>query len=90
MRCRCYCGASTVDTRDTDIDSDAHAKKDVVRAIESIAAPLGNTAVLLPELLCPSGGDPPHLNGSLVETLKARAQSELTSSLRGVLRRGGP
>jgi DNA topoisomerase-1 len=65
-------------------DSDAQAKKNIVRAIESVAERLGNTAAICrncyvhPEIINA------YLDGSLVETLKARAESELAASLPGL------
>jgi DNA topoisomerase-1 len=65
-------------------DSDAQAKKNVVRAIESVAERLGNTAAVCRNCYVHPEVINAYLDGSLVETLKARAESELTSSLRGL------
>ena len=65
-------------------DSDAQAKKNIVQAVESVAERLGNTTAICrscyvhPEII------DAYLDGSLVETLKARAESELTASLPGL------
>jgi DNA topoisomerase-1 len=59
-------------------------KKNIVRAIESVAERLGNAATICrncyvhPEII------DAYLDGSLVETLKARAESELASLLPGL------
>ena len=65
-------------------DSKAQAKKNVVQAIESVAERLGNTVAVCrkcyvhPEILnC-------YLDGTLIDTLKQRAEKQLKNSLRGL------
>jgi DNA topoisomerase I len=65
-------------------DSDAQAKKNVVRAIENVAERLGNTAAICRKCYVHPEIIDAYLDGSLVETLKARAERELASSLRGL------
>ncbi|TMB66105.1 MAG: DNA topoisomerase IB [Chloroflexi bacterium] len=65
-------------------DSDAQAKKNVVRAIESVAERLGNTATVCRNCYVHPEVISAYLDGSLVEILQARAESELASSLRGL------
>jgi len=62
-------------------DSQAQAKKNVIRAIESVAARLGNTPAICkkcyihPEIL--DG----YLQGGTIETMRAHAEAELTKGL---------
>jgi DNA topoisomerase I len=65
-------------------DSDAQAKKNVVRAIENVAERLGNTATICRKCYVHPEIIDAYLDGSLIETLKARAEIELASSLRGL------
>jgi DNA topoisomerase-1 len=65
-------------------DSEAQAKQYIVRAIESVAERLGNTAAICRKCYVHPEIIDAYLDGSLVETLKARAESELSSSLRGL------
>lgn len=63
-------------------DSHAQARKNILRAIESVAKRLGNTAAVCrkcyvhPEVLSA------YLDGTLVQTLKQRAEEQLAGSLK--------
>jgi DNA topoisomerase-1 len=65
-------------------DSEAQAKKNIVRAIESVPERLGNTAAICRKCYVHPEIIDAYLDGSLVETLKARAEIELSSSFRGL------
>src|SRR5207237_848490 len=62
-------------------DSEAQAKRNVVRAVENVAERLGNTAAICrrcyvhPEVLNA------YMEGSLIQTLKRRAEEELATGL---------
>lgn len=55
-----------------------------MQAIESVAERLGNTAAICRKCYVHPEIIDAYLAGSLVETLKERAESELASSLRGL------
>ena len=65
-------------------DSDAQAKKNIVRAVESVAERLGNTAAVCRKCYVHPEIIDSYLDGSLVETLKARAERELATSVSGL------
>jgi DNA topoisomerase-1 len=65
-------------------DSDAQAKKNIVRAVESVAERLGNTAAICRKCYVHPEVFNAYLDGSLIETLRAQTESELASSLRGL------
>jgi DNA topoisomerase-1 len=65
-------------------DSEAQAKKNVVRAIESVAKRLGNTAAICRKCYIHPTILDSYLDGTLVATLKQRADQELATSLKGL------
>ncbi|HKP54728.1 MAG TPA: DNA topoisomerase IB [Chloroflexia bacterium] len=62
-------------------DSEAQAKKNIMRAIESVAEKLGNTPTICRECYVHPQVLDSYLEGTLLETLKERVESELTESL---------
>jgi DNA topoisomerase I len=62
-------------------DSQAQAKKNVVAAIESVAKRLGNTPAICRKCYVHPEVIDAYLEGSLIEMVKARADSELRESL---------
>ena len=65
-------------------DSDAQAKKNVVKAIENVAERLGNTAAICRKCYVHPEVIDAYMDGSLVTTLKVRAEEELSDSLKGL------
>ncbi len=63
------------------VDSDTRAKKNVVTAIESVAARLGNTKTICRKCYVHPAVIDAYLEGDTVETVKDRAQKELAESL---------
>ncbi len=62
-------------------DSEAQAKKNVVRAIENVAETLGNTPSVCRKCYVHPIVIDAYLDGSMLETLKERAEEELAESL---------
>ncbi len=63
-------------------DSKAEAKKNIARAIESVAKKLGNTAAICRKCYVHPDIIEAYLGGTLVKTLKQRAEQQLSRSLR--------
>lgn len=63
-------------------DSKTQAKKHIVKAIESVAKRLGNTTSVCRKCYVHPAVLDAYLDGSLVETLTRRAESEMVQSLR--------
>ena len=62
-------------------DSQAQAKKNLLRAIESVAEKLGNTPAICRKSYIHPEVIGAYLDGSLLETLKQRAQEQLTQGM---------
>ena len=62
-------------------DSEAQAKKNVVRAIEAVAERLGNTPTICRKCYVHPAVLDTYLDGALAETLKERVEQELTEAL---------
>ena len=62
-------------------DSETQAKQNVVRAIESVAERLGNTPAVCRKCYVHPAVVDAYLEGSMVETLKQRAEQEIAESL---------
>jgi DNA topoisomerase I len=62
-------------------DSETQAKKNVVRAIEAVAERLGNTPAVCRKCYVHPAVVDAYLDGSMVETLKQRAEQEIADSL---------
>ncbi len=62
-------------------DSEAQAKKNVVRAIESVAGRLGNTPTICRKCYIHPAVLESYLDGTLIETLRQRAERELARDL---------
>jgi DNA topoisomerase-1 len=62
-------------------DSETQAKKNVVRAIESVAERLGNTPSVCRKCYVHPAVIEAYMDGSMLETLKERAEEELSESL---------
>ena len=65
-------------------DTKAQAKKNVVAAIESVAKKLGNTPAVCKKCYVHPHVLDSYLEGTLVETLKQRAEKTISGSLRGL------
>jgi DNA topoisomerase-1 len=65
-------------------DSDTQAKKNVVRAIEAVSERLGNTAAICRKCYVHPEVIDAYMDGSLIRTLKQRAEEELSRSLEGL------
>jgi DNA topoisomerase-1 len=65
-------------------DTDTHAKTNVVRAIESVAERLGNTAAICRKCYVHPEVIEAYMDGSLIQTLKHRAEAELSESMKGL------
>jgi DNA topoisomerase I len=65
-------------------DTKAQAKKNVVAAIELVAAKLGNTAAVCKKCYIHPHVLDSYLDGTLVETLKQRAEKTISKSIRGL------
>jgi DNA topoisomerase-1 len=65
-------------------DTDTHAKTNVVRAIESVAERLGNTAAICRKCYVHPEVIEAYMDGSLIQTLKHRAEEELSESMKGL------
>jgi DNA topoisomerase-1 len=65
-------------------DTKAQAKKNVVSAIEAVAKKLGNTPAVCKKCYIHPHVLDSYLDGSLVETLKQRAEKAISRSLRGL------
>jgi DNA topoisomerase-1 len=65
-------------------DTRAQAKKNVVAAIEAVAKKLGNTPAVCKKCYIHPHVLDSYLDGSLVETLKQRAEKAISRSLRGL------
>jgi DNA topoisomerase-1 len=63
-------------------DSQAQAKRNVVRAIESVARRLGNTRAVCRKCYVHPAVVEAYLDGSLLHTLRRRVESEIKGSLR--------
>ena len=63
-------------------DSKAQAKKNLVQAIESVAAKLGNTPAICRKSYIHPEVIGAYLDGTLLETLKQRAQEQLTREVK--------
>jgi DNA topoisomerase-1 len=66
------------------LDTDTHAKTNVVRAIESVAERLGNTAAICRKCYVHPEVIEAYMDGSLIQTLKHRAEEELSESMKGL------
>jgi DNA topoisomerase I len=66
------------------VDSEAKAKKNVLRAIEAVAKMLGNTPAICRKCYIHPAIVEGYLDGSLMATLKARAEEELRERLPGM------
>ncbi len=62
-------------------DDEAHAKKNIVSAIESVAKQLGNTPTICRKCYVHPAVIDGYLDGSMTETLKSRAEELLSDSL---------
>ena len=62
-------------------DSDTQAKKNIVRAIETVSERLGNTPTVCRKCYVHPAVLDAYLDGSMLETLKQRAEQEMTESL---------
>ena len=62
-------------------DSKAQAKRNIVRAIESVAKRLGNTKIVCKKCYIHPAVLNSYLDGSLMETLRHRIRKEMTESL---------
>jgi len=67
-------------------DSKAQAKRNIVRAIESVAKRLGNTKAVCKKCYIHPAVLNSYLDGSLMETLRRRIRKEMTESLRELRR----
>lgn len=65
-------------------DTKAQAKKNVVAAIEAVAAKLGNTPAVCKKCYIHPNVIDSYLDGTLVETLKQRTENTLAKTLRGL------
>jgi DNA topoisomerase-1 len=65
-------------------DTKAQAKKNVVAAIESVARKLGNTPAVCKKCYIHPHVLDSYLDGTLIETLKQRAEKTISGSLRGL------
>ncbi|HEY2934462.1 MAG TPA: DNA topoisomerase IB [Acidobacteriota bacterium] len=65
-------------------DSQAQAKKNLLRAIERVAEKLGNTPSICRKCYIHPAVIDSYLDGSLLETLKQRAEEEISRSLPGL------
>ena len=63
------------------VDSDAQAKKNIVRAIESVAAKLGNTPSVCRKCYVHPAVLDAYLDGTMLEGLRARAEESLVQDL---------
>jgi DNA topoisomerase-1 len=63
-------------------DSQTEAKKNIVRAIESVAKKLGNTSAICRKCYVHPDVIEAYLDGKLIKALKQRAEQQLTRSLR--------
>jgi len=63
-------------------DSQAQAKKNIVKAIETVAQRLGNTPAVCRKCYVHPGVINAYLDGTLVQTLKQRAEKQLSEKLR--------
>jgi len=66
------------------VDSDAQAKKNVVRAIESVAEKLGNTPSVCRKCYVHPAVLDAYLDGTMLEGLRARAEESLVQDLHGL------
>ncbi|WP_322399934.1 DNA topoisomerase IB [Massilia luteola] len=64
------------------VDSDAQAKKNIVRAIESVAQRLGNTPSVCRKCYVHPAVLDAYLDGTMLEGLRARAEESLVEDLR--------
>lgn len=62
-------------------DSEAQAKKNIVRAIESVAKRLGNTPTVCRKCYVHPEIIQSYMDGTMLETLKTRAEQEMSDSL---------
>jgi DNA topoisomerase-1 len=65
-------------------DTKAQAKKNVVAAIESVAGRLGNTSAVCKKCYIHPHVVDSYLDGTLVDTLKQRAEKTISKSIRGL------
>jgi DNA topoisomerase-1 len=65
-------------------DSQAQAKKNIVQAIETVAQRLGNTPAVCRKCYVHPDVINAYMDGTLVETLKQRAEKQLSKSLRSL------
>jgi DNA topoisomerase-1 len=64
-----------------EFDSDAQAKRNVVRAIESVSERLGNTPSICRKCYVHPAVIDAYADGTMLETLRRQAEGEITSSL---------
>ena len=62
-------------------DSEAQAKKNIVRAIESVAERLGNTPTVCRKCYVHPEIIQSYMDGTMLETLRTRAEREMSDSL---------
>ncbi len=67
-----------------DVDTDAAAKENVVRAIENVAGRLGNTVAICRKCYVHPAVIDAYLDGHTVETIRQRAGKELSDNLRNL------
>lgn len=67
-----------------EFDSKAQAKKNIVQAIENVAQRLGNTPAVCRKCYVHPDVIDAYLDGTLVRTLKKRAEEQLSNSLRSL------
>lgn len=65
-------------------DSEAQAKKNIVRAIESVAKKLGNTPTICRKCYVHPAVFEAYLDGVMLDALQQRAQAKLTNELRAL------
>ena len=65
-------------------DSHTQAKRNIVRAIETVASRLGNTPTICRKCYVHPVVIDSYLDGTMLQTLKGRAEQEMTKSLRGL------
>ena len=66
------------------VDSEAQAKRNVVRAIEKVASQLGNTRAVCRKCYVHPAVVDAYLDGTMADTLRQRAETTLASNLRSL------